>query len=61
MRQSDPKREGRFLVVVADDLGRSSLVNCAVARAFDRGLVTATSVMAAGDGFAACRVIGLSK
>src|SRR5512143_820295 len=45
------RKRGRYLVVVADDLGRSSLVNRAIARAFDRGFLTAASLMAAGDGF----------
>lgn len=38
--------------MVADDLGRSSGVNRAVAEAFDRGIVTAASVMAGGEAFA---------
>jgi hopanoid biosynthesis associated protein HpnK len=45
------KRRDRYLVVVADDLGRSSLVNRAVARAFDQGFLTAASLMAGGDAF----------
>jgi len=51
MSRSGPKREDRYLVVVADDLGRSSFVNRAVARAFDRGFLTAASLMAGGDAF----------
>ncbi len=39
------------LVVVADDFGRSRSVNEAIAAAHDRGIVTAASLMAAGDAF----------
>ncbi|HME41990.1 MAG TPA: ChbG/HpnK family deacetylase [Syntrophorhabdales bacterium] len=51
MNRTALKRRDRYLVVVADDLGRSSLVNRAVARAFDRGFLTAASLMAGGDAF----------
>jgi hopanoid biosynthesis associated protein HpnK len=44
-------REGRYLVVTADDLGRSSSVNLAIAEAHDRGIVTAASIMAGGGAF----------
>ncbi len=44
-------RRDRYLVVVGDDLGRSSLVNRAIAKAFDRGFLTAASLMAGGDAF----------
>ncbi|HEX8949645.1 MAG TPA: ChbG/HpnK family deacetylase [Dissulfurispiraceae bacterium] len=37
--------------MVADDMGRSSAVNLAVAGAHDRGIVTAASIMAAGGAF----------
>jgi hopanoid biosynthesis associated protein HpnK len=39
------------LVVVADDFGRSSSVNRAVADAHDSGVVTAASIMTRGKGF----------
>ncbi len=51
MRLPDMKGEDRYLVLVADDLGRSSFVNRAVARAFDQGALTAASLMAGGDAF----------
>ncbi len=51
MNRPSSKRRDRYLVVVADDLGRSSLVNRAVARAFDQGSLTAASLMAGGDAF----------
>jgi hopanoid biosynthesis associated protein HpnK len=41
----------RYLVIVADDLGRSSSVNLAIAEAHDRGIVTAASLMAGGEAF----------
>ncbi|MEW5744976.1 MAG: ChbG/HpnK family deacetylase [Nitrospirota bacterium] len=41
----------KYLVVVADDLGRSSPVNRAIAAAHDRGIVTAASIMAGGAAF----------
>jgi predicted glycoside hydrolase/deacetylase ChbG (UPF0249 family) len=42
---------GRYLVIVADDLGRSSSVNLAIAEAHDRGILTAASIMAGGSAF----------
>jgi hopanoid biosynthesis associated protein HpnK len=51
MGPSSLKGEARYLVVVADDLGRSSFVNRAVVRAYDRGFLTAASLMANGDAF----------
>jgi hopanoid biosynthesis associated protein HpnK len=51
MAPSRTKGENRYLVIVADDLGRSSFVNRAVARAYDRGFLTAASLMANGDAF----------
>jgi hopanoid biosynthesis associated protein HpnK len=51
MSETRIRSRSRFLVLVADDLGRSSLVNRAVARAFDRGSLTAASLMAGGDAF----------
>jgi hopanoid biosynthesis associated protein HpnK len=41
----------RYLVTVADDLGRSSSVNQAIAEAHDRGIITAASLMAGGEAF----------
>ena len=41
----------RRLAVVADDFGRTSGVTRAVAEAFDRGIVTAASLMAGGEAF----------
>jgi hopanoid biosynthesis associated protein HpnK len=41
----------RYLVIVADDMGRSSSVNRAIAEAHDRGIVTAASIMAGGEAF----------
>ena len=43
--------QGRHLVVVADDFGRSSSVNDAVLAACDRGFLTAASMMAGGEAF----------
>jgi hopanoid biosynthesis associated protein HpnK len=40
-----------ILVVVADDFGRSSSVNEAVAEAHDKGIVTSVSIMPGGKGF----------
>lgn len=53
--------KGRYLVTVADDLGRSSSVNLAVAEAHDRGIVTAASLMAGGDAFQEAVEIGLKR
>ncbi len=41
----------KFVIVVADDFGKSSSVNRAVAEAHDRGILTAASLMAGGDAF----------
>lgn len=41
----------RTLVVTADDLGLTPGVNAAVAEGFDRGVVTATSLLAVGRAF----------
>lgn len=43
--------QDRYLVVVADDFGRSASVNRAVATACDSGLLTAASLMACGNAF----------
>jgi predicted glycoside hydrolase/deacetylase ChbG (UPF0249 family) len=42
---------GRHLVVAADDLGKSSSVNIAIAEAHDSGIVTAASIMPGGVAF----------
>jgi hopanoid biosynthesis associated protein HpnK len=44
-------QERRFLVVVADDFGRSSGVDRAVAEAYDNGILTSASIMACGASF----------
>ncbi len=41
----------RFLVIAADDFGRSPAVNHAVAEAHDNGILTSASLMAGGDAF----------
>jgi hopanoid biosynthesis associated protein HpnK len=51
----------RYLVTVADDLGRSSSVNRAIAEAHDRGIVTAASLMAGGDAFQEAVEIALKR
>jgi hopanoid biosynthesis associated protein HpnK len=43
--------QDRYLVVVADDFGRSASVNKAVAMACDSGFLTAASLMAGGAAF----------
>ncbi|HAM51951.1 MAG TPA: hypothetical protein DCP92_15160 [Nitrospiraceae bacterium] len=43
--------DGGLLVTVADDFGRSSSVNRAIAEAYDKGIVTAASLMAGGEAF----------
>lgn len=44
-------RNRRFLVIVADDFGRSPAVNQAVAEAHDKGILTSASLMAGGASF----------
>jgi hopanoid biosynthesis associated protein HpnK len=51
----------RYLVTVADDLGRSSSVNRAIADAHDRGIVTAASLMAGGEAFQEAVEIALER
>ncbi len=41
----------RFLVIAADDFGRSPAVNHAVAEAYDNGILTSTSLMTGGASF----------
>lgn len=43
--------DGRYLVISADDFGRSSSINLAVATAFGRGLLTSASIVAGGEAF----------
>jgi hopanoid biosynthesis associated protein HpnK len=45
------KDMGRYLVVVADDMGSSTSVNQAIVQAHDNGFLTAASLMAGGDAF----------
>ncbi len=40
-----------YLVVVADDMGKSASVNQAIAEAHDQGILTAASIMAGGEAF----------
>ncbi len=47
----DSAGQDRYLVVVADDFGRSASVNRAVAMACEAGFLTAASLMAGGDAF----------
>ncbi len=51
MIQDTAQGTGRYLVINADDLGRSLAVNAAIAEAHDNGIVTAASIMAGGDAF----------
>ncbi len=51
-KASSSSQESRYLVVGADDLGRSPSVNRAVAIACDWGVLTAASIVAGGDAFA---------
>lgn len=44
-------RGGKYLVVVADDFGRTSSVTRAVAEAHDGGVLKAASIMAGGEAF----------
>lgn len=45
------KSSERCLVVVADDLGRSSSINQAIREAHENGIVTSASIMAGGSAF----------
>ena len=45
------KAAGRFLIVNADDFGRSEAVNLGVAEGFRHGIVTSASLVAAGPAF----------
>jgi len=51
----------KYLVVVADDLGRSSGINRAVAEAHDKGIVTCASIMVGGEAFQEAVQIALDR
>ena len=51
MTQNTEQQTKRYIIVNADDLGRSSSVNAAIAEAYDRGIVTSASLMAGGGAF----------
>jgi hopanoid biosynthesis associated protein HpnK len=59
--RDDCRKDMRYLVTVADDFGRSSSVNLAVANAFDSGILTAASIMAGGDAFEEAVRIALER
>ncbi len=61
MKQDGSRLNKKFLVVVADDLGRSSSVNRAIAEAHDRGIVTSASIMAGGEAFEEAVQIALAR
>ncbi|HXX54140.1 MAG TPA: ChbG/HpnK family deacetylase, partial [Thermodesulfovibrionales bacterium] len=61
MRRNGDTPCKRFLVVVADDLGRSSGINRAIAEAHDRGIVTAASMMVGGEAFQEAVQIALDR
>ena len=44
-------QDRKFIVIVADDFGRSESVNKAVAEAHDKGILTSASLMAGGASF----------
>jgi hopanoid biosynthesis associated protein HpnK len=44
-------RSKKYAIFVADDFGRSSSVNLAIAEAHDRGILTTASIMAGGAAF----------
>lgn len=50
-RASRVAADGRFLIVNADDFGRSEAVNQGVAEGFRRGIITSASLVAAGPAF----------
>jgi chitin disaccharide deacetylase len=43
--------QDRFLIVNADDFGRSESINQGIAQAFQRGILTSASIVATGDAF----------
>jgi predicted glycoside hydrolase/deacetylase ChbG (UPF0249 family) len=54
---SRPAASVRFLIVNADDFGRSEAVNLGVAEGFRRGIVTSASLVAKGPAFDAAVVL----
>lgn len=61
MSQNAGLSDRRYLVIAADDLGRSSSVNQAIAEAHDRGILTAASLMAGGEAFEEAVQIALKR
>jgi hopanoid biosynthesis associated protein HpnK len=51
----------KYVVIVADDFGRSSSVNDAVVEAHERGILTAASIMAGGEAFEEAARIARSR
>lgn len=49
--QNNRHQDRKYIIVAADDLGRSSSVNAAIAKAHDEGIVTSASLMAGEEGF----------
>jgi hopanoid biosynthesis associated protein HpnK len=47
----DNRQNKKYIIVAADDLGRSSSVNTAIAKAHDEGIVTSASLMAGEEAF----------
>jgi len=59
--QSNKNQDRRYLIVAADDFGKSFSVNMAVAEAHDRGILTASSIMAGGEAFEEAVQIALKR
>ncbi|MCL4492367.1 MAG: ChbG/HpnK family deacetylase [Nitrospirae bacterium] len=51
----------RYMVIVADDFGRSPSINRAIAEAHDRGIVTAASMIAGEDAFSEAVHVALAR
>ena len=49
--QNNRHQDRKYIIVTADDLGRSSSVNAAIAKAYDKGIVTSASLMAGEEAF----------
>jgi hopanoid biosynthesis associated protein HpnK len=49
--QNKKHQDRKYIIVTADDLGRSSSVNVAIAKAYDKGIVTSASLMAGEEAF----------
>jgi hopanoid biosynthesis associated protein HpnK len=49
--QNNRHQDRKCIIVAADDLGRSSSVNAAIAQAHDEGIVTSASLMAGEEAF----------